>query len=168
MAHNVKCYYCGKTFDRDVNPFVEIKGTRRYAHKKCFEQNLPEKQKLEEYLLRLFKLQYLHPTIIKQIDEYTNEKGFTYLNIYRTLFYYYDIMRNKPPLANPNIGIVPYVYPQMKAYFDKLNNAVDLNKGKNIRDYRPVVVKKTIQAPERQPLRKRELFTFLDDEVKDD
>ena len=31
MAHYVKCFYCGKTFDRDKIPYIKING-RRYAH----------------------------------------------------------------------------------------------------------------------------------------
>ena len=34
MAHLVKCYYCGKTFDRDKIPFIKV-NARRYAHTNC-------------------------------------------------------------------------------------------------------------------------------------
>ena len=38
MAHKVKCYYCGKTFDRDKEPFIQI-NSRRYAHTSCGEKH---------------------------------------------------------------------------------------------------------------------------------
>ena len=168
MAHKVKCYYCGKMFDADVNPYVMV-NSRRYAHKSCADRQGSEgKDKLEQYLITLFKLRYLHPTIAKQIEEFKTEKQMSYTEIYNVLFYYYDIMRNKPPLATPNIGIVPYVYPQAKAYFEKLYKSKVVNEGKNMRDYRPEVKKITIRAPEREPLRKRPLFTFLDEEEVED
>lgn len=37
MAHLVKCFFCGKTFDRDKIPFVKI-SERRYSHKECYEK----------------------------------------------------------------------------------------------------------------------------------
>ena len=34
---NVKCFYCGKIFDRDKEPFVKV-NARRYAHLACVEE----------------------------------------------------------------------------------------------------------------------------------
>lgn len=171
MAHNVKCYYCGQTFDRDKEPFIQIQGTRRYAHKNCNLNNAPKETKdrlaLEEYVKQLFKLEYVPPNIQNQITEYTTQMRFTLSGIKSTLFYYFDILNNKPSLLNPTIGIVPYVYPQARAYYYKLYQSKKLNENKNFNDYKPKEVSVTIRAPERQPLRKRELFTFLDDEVED-
>lgn len=172
MAHNVKCYYCGKTFDRDKEPFIQIPNTRRYAHKACKDgQNTSPERKdqiqLEEYIKKLFKMDYVHPNVQKQINEYVEQKGFTYSGIYKTLFYWFDICRNvNKYLSNPTIAIVPYVYPQAKEYYYRLYQANELNKGKDIEVPKEVVVK--IRAPEREPLRKRELFTFLDEEVETD
>lgn len=46
MAHNVKCYYCGATFDRDKEAYVQV-STRRYGHASCYlrkkqTEELPE------------------------------------------------------------------------------------------------------------------------------
>ena len=35
MAHNVKCFYCGGSFDRDKEAFVQP-SSRRYAHAACY------------------------------------------------------------------------------------------------------------------------------------
>ena len=46
MAHNVKCLYCGKTFDRDLIPFTKPRANR-YAHIECDNLNKQELVKLE-------------------------------------------------------------------------------------------------------------------------
>lgn len=46
MAHKVKCFFCGVTFDRDKEPFVQI-GTRRYAHMSCSNKD-GAKEKIHE------------------------------------------------------------------------------------------------------------------------
>lgn len=172
MAHLVKCYYCGKQFDRDKEPFIAIPNTRRYAHKGCADgsNTSPERKdqiQLEEYVKKLFKMDYVHPNVQKQINEYIEQKGFTYSGIYKTLFYYFDICHNRNTyLTNPTIAIVPYVYPQAKEYYYRLYQANELNKGKDIEVPKEVIV--TIRAPEREPLRRRELFTFLDEEGEAD
>ncbi len=112
-------------------------------------------------------MDYVHPNIQKQIKEYISQKGFTYSGIYKTLFYWFDICNNRNAyLNNPTIAIVPYIYPQARDYYYKLYQAKELNKNKNIEKPKEIVVK--IQAPEREPLRKRNLFTFLDEEVSVD
>ena len=45
MAHQVKCLYCGKTFDRDKVPFIQV-SKRRYAHKECSMSE--DEKKLQE------------------------------------------------------------------------------------------------------------------------
>ena len=66
-------------------------------------------------------------------------------------------------LNNPTIAIVPYVYPQARDYFYRLYLAQELNKDKIVEKPKEVTV--TIRAPEREPLRRRDLFSFLDEEV---
>ena len=61
MAHNVKCYYCGKYFDRDKEEYIQIPNTRRYAHKTCEKGDTasPERKdqiQLEEYIKKLFNI----------------------------------------------------------------------------------------------------------------
>jgi len=38
MAHNVKCFYCDKKFDRDYEPAIKVTA-QRYAHKRCAEEH---------------------------------------------------------------------------------------------------------------------------------
>ena len=73
MAHRVKCYYCGKTFDRDKLPYVQV-STKRYAHQECSlteeEKRSKEEQDkydLENYIKQLFQTDYVDARIYKQI-----------------------------------------------------------------------------------------------------
>ena len=112
-------------------------------------------------------MDYVHPNIQKQINEYVSQKGFTYSGIYKSLFYWFDICNNRNAYLNrPTIAIVPYIYPQARDYYYRLYQAKESNKNKNIEKPKEIIVK--IQAPEREPLRKRNLFTFLDEEVSVD
>ena len=58
MAHNVKCYYCGKTFNRDKEPFVQV-GSRRYAHKLCAEKAETHIEEVFQSLNKTFFCQIL-------------------------------------------------------------------------------------------------------------
>lgn len=49
MAHNVKCLYCGKMFDRDFYPSKKVTSTR-YAHWNCAEEKVKEKNPKKEEL----------------------------------------------------------------------------------------------------------------------
>ena len=76
MAHRVKCYYCGKALDRDKLPFIQI-SAKRYAHQECSltedeKKNKEEQDKidLENYIMSLFKTDYIDAKIRKQIKQY--------------------------------------------------------------------------------------------------
>lgn len=167
----VKCFYCGKYFDRNVNEYVEIprQQGKRYAHKICADEQIAtddrkEQIALEQYIYNLFKLEYVPPRIKQQIND-LRSKGLTYKDIRETLFYFYDVMKNPKStmLANPNISIVEHIYPRAREYWKKLRLAQAINKDKKVE--KSEVIKVYIQPQKREPMRKRQLFTFLDDEV---
>ena len=63
MAHRVKCYYCGITFDRDkVVDCVKVNGSR-YAHLECHLKAQDEKTQEEIVKLvdRLMNLEEISP-----------------------------------------------------------------------------------------------------------
>ena len=106
MAHRVKCYYCGKTFDRDKEPFVLV-STRRYAHKACAEgsqksefQEVKDKEELEAYIMKLFNIDYVDARIQKQIKQYKEEYNFTYSGMRKALIYFYEIKGNSLEKSN--------------------------------------------------------------------
>ncbi len=173
MAHNVKCYYCGRTFDRDIVPCVKIEGTRRYAHKNCTLNTIETKDKdkilLDNYVKQLFKMDFVPPRVVMQIKEYNEQMQMSFHGIHMTLFYCFDIKHSlKPDLINPTIALVPYYYKEASEYFKRISQAVTVNKNKEINKYIPQQYTVTIKSPQKNPMKKRKLFTFLDEEVEDD
>lgn len=169
MAHIVTCVYCKKKFDRDKIPFVQI-SQRRYAHKECSEQENQrlfkeeaDKIALENYIIQLLKLEYITPKIRKQLNTYQEQYGYTYSGMHKALIYFYEIKGNSVEKANGGIGIIPYVYQDAYNYYYALWEAQQANKDKNIETYIPVEEVVRIPVPQRK-LKKRKLFTFLDEE----
>ena len=170
--HIVKCYYCGQSFDRDKEEFVKV-NSRRYAHKKCAEnieeaqsQEDKDKQALEEYIMKLFKTDFVNPMIQKQIKEFRTEYNYSYSGILKALVYFYEIKHNSIEKANGRISIVPYVYQQAYRYYFSLWQAQQKNSGKQIELYTPKIREIVISVPERK-VKKRKKFSFLDEEEKE-
>lgn len=169
MAHIVTCVYCKKKFDRDKIPFVQI-SQRRYAHKECSEQENQrlfkeeaDKIALENYIIQLLKLEYITPRIRKQLNTYQEQYGYTYSGMHKALIYFYEIKGNSVEKANGGVGIIPYVYQDAYNYYYALWEAQQANKDKEIETYIPVEEVVRIPVPQRK-LKKRKLFTFLDEE----
>ena len=167
IAHLVKCIYCGKTFDRDKVPFTAVT-TRRYAHQSCAEaennkqkQEVDDKLKLNDYIIKLFNLDYVTPRIQKQLQKYIENYHYTYSGIHKALTYWFEIKNNPIESAKESIGIVPYIYQDAYNYYYALWLAQEANKGKQISDFIPQVKVIEISPPERK-VKKRKLFTFLD------
>lgn len=170
--HMVKCYYCGKTFDRDKEEFVKV-NQRRYAHKKCSEakeevqtQEDKDKEELDAYIMKLFGTDFVDPMIQKQIKQYIQEYKYTYSGIRKALIYFYEVKRNPIDKANGRIGIVPYVYQKAYRYYFSLWEAQQRNADKKVELYIPKVKEIVIPPPERK-VKKRNLFSFLDGEEED-
>lgn len=169
MAHYVICSVCGQRFNRDKEPFIKT-STRRYAHIKCAEnyeasktQEQKDRENLEQYILKLFNIEYLTPRIQKQIGQYVNEYNYTYSGIHKALVYFFEIKHNSIEKANGAIGIVPYIYDQAYEYYYSLWQAQEKNKNKNIQEYISNTIEIRISPPKRKP-KKRKLFCFLDKE----
>ena len=120
MAHLVKCLYCGKEFNRDkIN---NIKIGNRYAHAECYDKRQVIFQKDEEKHRKVTDLikELGNPSdsdwgrIGKQLHNFINQ-GMTYDGIYYSLVFFCYIKKNK----FKGIGIVPYIYNEAKAYYDK-------------------------------------------------
>lgn len=173
--HIVKCAICNKQFDANIEPFVKV-NSRRYAHEKCAlseEEHKSKEQKdreaLEAYILQLFKIEYINPKIRKQIDIYIKENKYTYTGIHKALVYFYEIKGNSIEKANGGIGIVPYVYQNAFNYYYALWEAQQKIEQKVpiIQEYVPKVVEIRIPNPERKVKKKRNLFSFLDEEEEE-
>ena len=94
MAHIVTCIYCRNRFDRDKQPCVQV-SNRRYAHTECSisEEQKKAKEELDKealnaYIIKLFKIDYVDARIQKQIKQYVEEYKFTYSGIHKALTYF--------------------------------------------------------------------------------
>ena len=171
MAHIVTCVYCKQRFDRDKLPFIQV-SQRRYAHQECSLSEDQKKDKeeqdkinLENYILQLFKVDYIDPRVRKQIKQYREEYNYTYSGIHKALVYHFEIKGGSIEKANGGIGIVPYVYQHAYNYYLALWQAKQRNQDKVINEYVPKVKEVVISRPQRK-VKKRELFTFLDEEIE--
>ena len=126
----VKCLYCNKIFDRNVEPCQKI--GRRYAHQECYERNYTEsdeyKEKIYDYVKKLFGANYKYLSIESQRKNFI-KKGMTNKGIYYTLKYHFEVRNGSVDKSEGRIGIVPYLYEEAQDYYNKLNE-----KSKNLED----------------------------------
>lgn len=165
-ADNITCAYCKKPLSKKDSNCILIENGK-YVHKECQEleenREKTDKEKLEIYIKELFNLPYLDPRVKSQIKKYKEEYNFTYSGIQKALFYFYEIKNGDKSKANGGIGIVPYVYKDAYNYFYELWLAKQKNKDVQAKLYIPQIKEIVIKRPERK-IKKRPLFTFLDED----
>ena len=165
---NVVCAYCKKPMSKKDANCVMI-GNGKYVHAECqeLEQNREktDKEQLEEYIKDLFQISYIDPRVKAQIKKYVEEYNYTYSGIKKALIYHYEIKGGDKSKANGGIGIVPYVYQNAYEYHYNLWLAQQKNKDVQVELYTPKVKEIVIPRPQRK-VKKRSLFSFLDEEVE--
>lgn len=191
MAHKVICTICGQQFDRDKIEAVKT-SAQRYAHATCVlkqgsledqakaEQMLAEQAKqekdliaLEAYIQKKFAATddddvALIKRTRQQIKTFRDEYKYSYSGILKSLIYFYDIKGNSIDKANGGINIVPYIYNEAKAYYQRLWKTHQINQAKPIEQYiAPTqrIIKIAIPTPRLRTRNK--LFSFLDEEEED-
>ena len=171
MAHIVTCVYCKQRFDRDKFPFIQV-SARRYAHQECSltedqkkSKEEQDKEDLEQYIMQLFKVDYIDARVRKQIKQYREEYNYTYSGIRKALIYFYEIKGNSIEKSRGGIGIVPYIYKDAYNYYFALWQAQQKNEDKVVQQYVPVVKEIVIPRPQRK-VKTRKLFSFLDEEME--
>ena len=81
--------------------------------------------------------------------------------------YVYDIKNNSLP-ERQTIGIIPYIWDETREYYKKIYYSNLYNQKRDMHNYIPKTKEVTISTPYRKILRKRNLFTFLDEEGEKD
>ena len=178
MARLVKCKYCGISFDRDIEEWATV--GNRYAHSSCIAARLKslEQRKQEEELERTQNITQYHEVldfaknnienpnyalIQKQIRDFIDNKGYSYSGILKSLVFFYEVKHNNIEQSKGGIGIVPYVYENAYNYYYNLWLAKQKNKDVEVEQYTPKVKEIVIPRPQRK-VKKRPLFTFLDED----
>ena len=163
---NVTCAYCQKPMSKKDEDCVMI-GNGKYVHKACQEleekREKTDKEQLEDYIKELFNTTYIDPRVRAQIKKYVEEFNYSYSGIRKALVYHYEIKGGDKSKANGGIGIVPYVYENAYNYYYSLWLAKQKNKDVEVEQYTPKVKEIVIPRPQRK-VKKRPLFTFLDEE----
>lgn len=163
---NVVCAYCKKPMSKKDEDCVMI-GNNKYVHKACQEleekREKTDKEQLEDYIKDLFQISYIDPRVKGQIKKYIDEYNYTYSGIRKALIYHYEIKGGDKSKANGGIGIVPYVYQNAYEYHYNLWLAQQKNKDVEVTLYAPKVKEIVIPRPQRK-VKKRQLFTFLDED----
>lgn len=167
-AHYVICPICKKRFNRDRTECVEM--GRRYAHLACaqtaeekFTQEEKDKKALEEYIMQLFRTDFVNPAIQKQIKEYVEKNNFSYSGIRKALVYFYEVKHGDKTKAKGRISIVPYVYQDAFNYYYALWEAQQKNQDIQTKSLQRNVREIVIPPPKRQIKLKR-IFSFLDND----
>lgn len=152
--------------DEDVVELPNLYG--RYAHRKCaIEHPKDDREKMIIYLIRLYKFKddMTWPRLLQQAETIAKDYNFTYSGMTKALEYFYKVKQH-PIDKTKGVGIIPYVYKQAYDYYYSLWLAEQENKKKNLDEYIPKDIVVVIPSPQRQ-IEKRKLFTFLDEEEKE-
>lgn len=167
---NVICAICKKPLNRQDADCVPL-GNGKYAHKECQQiedsRELTEQEKLDKYIMKLFKTDYVHQRVKRQISNFMSEYNYSYSGIRKSLVYWYEVKKQPVDKANGGIGIVPYIYKDAYNYYYMLWEAQQKNLSKDIESYKPEEIVIRAPAPQRN-IKKRKLFTFLDEEEEEE
>lgn len=166
----VICSICKKQINKKQDKYKQL-SNGKYAHLSCFEleekREKTDAEKLNIYIMKLFDWDYVHPRVKRQISDYIEEYNFTYSGIQKSLEYFYHVKGNSLEKANGGIGIVPYIYQDAYNYYYALWEAKQKNIGIKIKEYVADTKEISIPPPQRK-LKKRKLFTFLDEEEENE
>ncbi len=145
--HIVKCYYCGKSFDTEKVPYIKV-NSRRYAHKNCTQDDMePEERDIEIFynmIKSIYGPKYNYQLINQQATNYIEQYGYTWSGMTACLYWFYKINNGSIEEGNGGIGIVPYVYEQVKQYYQDIYATREKNKTKTPRGQ---IIKFDIQSP---------------------
>ena len=114
--------------------------------------------------MQLFNYDYVPPRAQKQINQFIKEYNYTYSGMLKALVYFYEIKGGDRDAAHDGVGIIPYIYQDAYNYYYNLWLAKERNANKDISVFIPKTVEVKIPVPQRD-IKKRKLFTFLDEEV---
>lgn len=162
----VTCKYCKKRFRKSETEYIQITNSQ-YAHVSCAEleskREKTDAEKLDDYIMKLFGVEYVPPRAKKQIAEYVAEYNYTYSGMLKALIYFYEIRGGDVDQAHDSVGIIPYIYKDAYNYYYNLWQAQQKNQYKDIKQFIPQVIEVHITSPQRDII-KRKRFSFLDEE----
>ena len=134
MAKRVKCFFCGEYFDREKEPCIKV-NARRYAHLSCAEkqdasilQEEKDKDAFYQMVKSIYGKKYNFMMINQQATNYIKEYGYTWSGMTGCLHWFYNINHGSLEEGNGGIGIIPFIYDNVKEYYQDIYNAQEKNK----------------------------------------
>lgn len=115
--------------------------------------------------MNLFGTDFVEPRVQKQIKKYIEENKYTYSGIRKALVYHYEVKHGDLSKARGGIGIVEYVYQDAFNYYKNLWEIQQQNRIKPPELFKPAAVKEITIPPPQRPIKKKHIFTFLDEEI---
>lgn len=104
----VKCVYCKSVMSKKDETCI-IVGEGKYAHEACClleeSREKTDKEKLDEYIQKLFGTNFVEPRIQKQIAKFVNDYNYTYSGIRKALQYFFEIKSGDVEKAHNSIGM---------------------------------------------------------------
>ena len=149
MAAYVKCLFCGQQFNREKEPCIKL--GRRYAHTKCAEQQDPsliqeekDKERFYEVVKKIYGNKYNYMLINTQATQMIQEYGYTWSGMTACLHWFYNINHGNLEDGNGGIGIIPFIYNEVKEYYQNIYSVQEKNSHVTMRQS---VVEFNIQSP---------------------
>lgn len=122
---SITCSSCKTRFKRQ-NEFISednsLMKTNSFCSESCynnFKNEQEEKDKMDEWLKKYFKVDKLPSRIYMQMEDFKKKKDISYKWTFATLRYVVNIKGEE--LQDGTIGIVPYVVDECRDYVKKLN-----------------------------------------------
>lgn len=142
MAHKVKCLKCGEYFDADKISYTKI--GRRYAHSECVQNELSsltkeqeDKAKFYDLVKSIYGKNYNYILINTQAERMIKEYGYTWSGMTGCLHWFYNLHHKSLEEGNGGIGIIPYIYDQVRDYYTQIYQTQEKNKNKTLK--RPII-----------------------------
>jgi len=145
------CAECKKEI---VGTVYKTKSRKRY-HTECFGKLVDKAEtanqkkaksfknkewdSLVKYICSLYGLEEITYVINKQIEDFVNHWGYTYVGIQQALCYFHEMEGNNAS-EKATIGIVPYCYDDAMKFFELADKANEANEG-FVREEKIVTVK---------------------------
>ena len=132
----VKCFYCNKTFDRDKIPAIKVTA-KRYAHESCCSVKNTADEKTKEQIDKdnfyqliksIYGPNYNYMLINTQAEEYILKYGYTWSGMTGCLHWFYNINHGDKEEGHGGIGIIPFIYDEVKKYYQDIYKTQEKNK----------------------------------------
>lgn len=125
-----KCKICSKVIqDKGVT------SNKQHYHENCYsKQQQAEKNRMVlcEYIAKKRGISFPPVFILMQIKQMKEKYKFSYSEMYKTLYYAYEI-KQMPMSDEYGIGIIPYLHDKAQDFFKENQRLRKVNKGKTVK-----------------------------------